>query len=185
MPPGTPGEIQPPAQPVHLESPPTAAIQWQQAWPSIVTAGVIAGVVSFLPLVGTGFFLWALAAGAWAIYLYRHRAPGGALTGGIGWRLGALTGLVAFAVFTFLFALGIVFFGAGPQIRETVRTALADAAARSGTPQSQQVLDFLLSPGGVATVVTITMVVFLAIFLLCGGIGGAISASRLRDKPRR
>lgn len=184
MPPGTPGEIQPPAQPVRLESPPTAAIQWQQAWPSVLKAGVIAGLVSFLPLIGIGFFLWVLAGGGWAIYLYRHRSPGTALTGGIGWRLGALTGLVAFAVYAALFAISIAFFGTGPQIRDAVRKALEDAAARSATPQSQQVLDFLLSPGGIATIVTITMAVFLVVFLLSGGIGGAIGASRLRAKQR-
>ncbi len=184
MPPGTPDEIQPPAYPVQLQ-PPADAIHWREAWRCASIAGVVAGFISFLPILGIGFFLWALAAGAWAASAYIQRTSTGGSTRALGWRLGALTGLVSFCVYAVLFVFGILFFRTGPQLQQALQKAFEDAAARSGTPQSQQVLGWLLSPGGFAAIVTLVMVVFLVVFLVFGAIGGMLGASVLRPRQSR
>ncbi len=185
LPPGTPEEIQPPAEPVPFSHFHGAGIDWQQAWPSVLLAGGFAGLVSFLPFIGIGFFLWVAAGGAWAISLYHHRAPAAMISRRLGWRLGAVTGLVSFAIFAAGYAVGIAFFGIGPQLRDALLKSFADAAAQSASPQSQQVLDFVHTPGGFATVVTIMTALFLVIFLLCGALGGALGASFLRGRNSR
>ncbi len=148
-------------------------------------AGIIAGVVSFLPYIGLGFFLWVLVAGAWSVSLYRKRAPLVETSGGIGWRLGALTGLIACAVYLGFYGVAIAFFRVGPELRDALLKSFADAAARSATPQSQQVLDFVQTPSGFATVVTLMVVFFVVIFLLFGGVGGAIGAATSRGRDAR
>ena len=183
MPPGTPDEIQPPAQPIARFGTPSGVIDWAQAWRGILTAGLAAGLVSFVPILGIGFFLWALAAGAWAVGLYHRRRPGQVVTGGQGAWMGALTGAVTFVVYTLMLVVGIVFFNTGQQFRDAISSAFRDAAARSGnTPQTQELISFVSSPAGFATVVTFTVVVFLVIFLVSGAIGGLIGASTVRKR---
>ncbi len=185
MPPGTPDEIQPPAQPIASFGARADAVDWSQAWRGIVSAGIAAGLVSFVPILGIGFFLWALGAGAWAVGLYHRRRPSHLLTGGQGAGIGALTGAVTFLVYSLLLLVGIAFFNTGQQLRDAISTAFRDAAARSGdTPQTQELIAFVSSPAGFAMVVTFTVLVFLVIFLASGAIGGLIGASSSRRRAR-
>ena len=91
--PGTPAEMQPPAEPVPIHSLPLpraqGSIDWRAAFPTIGIAGFFTGLASLLPL----GIVWVIAGGILTVVLYRKRHPEASpLTSGSGARMGAATG---------------------------------------------------------------------------------------------
>jgi len=176
--PGTPGELQPPARPVDLDPNAPArsgaqlppALLWSHALPSALSAGVLLAVCWILPPLM--FFFWLLAGGAIAVVLYRRRVPGSTITPALGSRIGALAGLAGFAIFAALFS-GQMFF-AGGTFRAMVEEKLKQQV-NSGDQATQELMQRMLTPEGMAVMVTMVLVVFLVLFVLLGSAGGALS----------
>jgi hypothetical protein len=178
LPPGTPEDAQPPAKPVELgpEVPERAApatIEWSQALPAAATAGIVLALAWVIPPVG--FVLWVVAAGLVGVAFYRRRVPAGGLTPRMGARIGAISGLFGFAVFAFLLAMDLLTRGGG-KFHEVLQQVLQQAAARNADPRAQQAIQQLMSPAGLAFLVTFAMVIFLVMFLLFSAAGGALGA---------
>ena len=70
---------------------------------AFLAAGVSA-VLSTLPVVGLFAIVWWISGGFLAVYLYRRRT-GQSLTVRNGARIGWITGVITFAIFSILFAL--------------------------------------------------------------------------------
>jgi len=184
MPPGTPDEIQPPAQPVSFAAPLPEGIDWRAARASIAVAGVLAGFAAMVvPLGGIGALFWTFVATVAVVRLYARR-PAASLTWAQGARLGAATGLASFVTWAVLFVIAIVGFHQGPQLREYVLKSMQEAATAYPAPQSAQVIEFISSPAGFAFFVTLTVVLFLVFSVACGLVGGAM-AGALFSKQRR
>jgi len=67
---------------------------------AIIAVGVI-GLLSVIPLLGYGFFFWAIAGGILASYLYIKKSPSPVpLTEGL--LLGAISGIVASLIYLFV-----------------------------------------------------------------------------------
>jgi len=158
-------------------------IDWSQALPAVALAAVISSVLMVVPL--GAFGLGMLAAGGFSVLLYRRRDPATDVTPGMGARLGALGGLLGFGIFVVFMAVSALLLGGGDKMREAVKEAIAQAAARSGDPQTQQALEFFKTPAGMAFVIVAGMAVMLVLFVGLASLGGALGAVLLRRKERR
>jgi hypothetical protein len=175
----------PPAEPEHVQvasSVPAApvvagrpaTIDWSQAFPSALWAGVVLAAAWIVPYIG--YFLWIIAAGILAVGLYRRRMPDASLTPSNGARLGAVCGLFGFAGFAGLMAIGLLMMRGSSKFRELLQQTMQQAAANNPDPRAQEMLSQLMTPAGMAVMVTIVLVVFLIGFVLLGSAGGAIGA---------
>lgn len=186
LPPGTPENIQPPAQPVPLPLA-SPAVDWRLGLTAAAVGGLAAAVASLVPIVRAGCCLWMLGGGALAVSFYRRRSSTD-VTSGMGARLGAATGVLGFFIFAGLNAIlifiEIVVFHMGAQIRSEMRQALEQSAARNPDPQVQAMVQWMMSPQGFATIVTIGMLLFFMAFVLFCTAGGALGASLFGKRAR-
>lgn len=175
MPPGTPGDLQPPATPVPLGNP--VAIDWKRAMPAILGAAAIGAIPSWLPIISLGCCLWLTAAGALSVLFYGKRAGGASsITVGAGTRLGAVTGLCAFLIMAALQFLGMLATGPG-KVKQVMLESLRRSAERNPDPSAQQIIARMSTPEGLAMLVTVMIVGALVAYVIFGIIGGAIGAS--------
>ncbi|HWQ55814.1 MAG TPA: zinc ribbon domain-containing protein [Bryobacteraceae bacterium] len=137
-------------------------------------AASLAALLSWIPLVNLGFFIWWLSGGFLAVYLYRRRT-GQFLTVGSGLRLGWITGILTFVIMTAMFTVTIVPValnagGMGALFEQQMRHMPA------GDPNVQEALRMFQSPGGVATILSFMLVMFFALITLLATVGGALGA---------
>ena len=125
-----------------------------------------------------------LAAGLLSVAFYRRGVPGGNLTAGLGSRLGALSGMIGFGIFSLLTALETLIFRSGGELRAALLQAVDQAAARNSEPQAQQMLEYLKSPQGLAVVMVMGFIVMFFLFLVLSTLGGVLGAALLRRKGR-
>lgn len=177
----------------NLSSPPPylaalpGAIEWRHALPAAALAGLVAAVA--MAITGGGFGLGMLASGAFAVLIYHRRSPQTSLTAGVGARLGAVTGFISSVALALLLSLEMAFLHTGSQLRQELRSTLLQsieqAANRAGTdPQTQQAVQFLRSPQGLALMLSLGILVTFLLFMLCSSIGGAISAALLGKRKQ-
>jgi len=160
---------------------PAPVFQWQHAWPAIMFAGATMGALSALPLLALLFPVWMILAGTLAVSFYLRRTGLRSLATALGARLGALSGLMAFAVYALFTAGTLLLFGA--EIREQMRQLMSARMQSAATdPQSQALMQWFLSPQGMNVVIIIGMVIFLFGFVLLGTGAGAFWA---RSRSRR
>lgn len=177
LPPGTPDEVQPPAEPVFRPG-----ISWRAARPSIIVAGILAAVAAMIaPVGGIGVLFWTFLASLVVVRLYSRR-PDARLTGASGARLGAATGLAAFLAWVVLFLVAIFGLHQGPQLHEFVIKAMRESSANYPTPQATQAMDFITSNSGFATFIVLMLVLLLLFSVICGALAGALAGAVF---PRR
>lgn len=161
--------------------PPIPAIRLHKrtALRSAFVAGVIAALISILPL---GVILGAPAGGFLSVLLYRRRSLLGDPPPGSGFRLGALAGLFGCAIFILLVSAEILLFHGENEMRNGMIEAVHRQQARNPDPQARQMLDYFMTPHGMI-IMMIGGLVFVAIlFVLLSGLGGTVSAMLLRRK---
>jgi hypothetical protein len=135
-----------------------------------------------LPL--TKEFLWMLAGGALGVALYVRRRPGTELTPAMGARMGAVAGLIGFGAFAVLLAFQLLLFGRGGHLRSQMQQMVQQSAGRNNDPRVQEMLQRLMSPEGLALVITIGLLIFLVAFVAFAAIGGALGASLFGRRRR-
>jgi hypothetical protein len=197
FPPGTPGDVQPPARPVGLAPASPGAIDWSQGVRASALAGLLLALaIFFVPVIVAGIGLvlhlgqgaigllvllasWCcmLAAGALAVRFYRRRRPGTTIRPGVGARLGVMSGLLGFFLYSVPQALRLAFFHLGGSVREAMQKAIEQSAAQSPDPKAQELMRNLMSPGVLAAFLTFLVVLFFLVFLVLSSLGGAIGAS--------
>jgi hypothetical protein len=155
------------------------AIHWSRAFPAVVWGALLAAVSMIAPLGMLGLGL--LMGGALAVASYRRRVPG-AMTRGMGAKLGALAGALGFAVYIVLIAAQVATFRMGGQIRQALLDAVDKAAARSADPQAAAAAAQLKSPEGLAFMMGAFLVIMLLLFLIGASLGGALGVSLLRKR---
>jgi len=95
FPPGTPGEIQPPAQRVALPT----KIRARDAIGPGLAASIVMIVALLLIRIPAALILITTAAGGLAVFLFKRRSPHIALTARNGARVGMMSGLFSFGLF--------------------------------------------------------------------------------------
>lgn len=187
--PGTPDEVQPPAQPVGFGyHPPPPALKppefrWQDAMPGAMLAGAVTALVLIIPL--AAYALWPLAAGALAVLFYKRRQSGAELSGGDGARVGAVAGLFAFAMFAVLMGMQMAAMSGSGKFRDMMTQALQQSAARNPSPEAQDMVQKFLTPEGIAVMVVLVFVMFLVMFVGLSSIGGVLGARLLKKRENK
>ena len=125
--------------------------------------------------------LLALPVGGWfSVFLYSRRPEPLPVSAGLGARIGAVTGLAAFGIYAIMMAVVLVF--QRKLFLEEIKKAMTAAAAQNPNPQAQQLVEKLMSPEGIAVLVTVSAVFLFFIFLVLCSVGGAIGGSMAKGK---
>jgi hypothetical protein len=200
LPPGTPEELQPPAEPVTPEPRrewnrqpvyDVPGMDWKSARRASLLAGIIGGIGSLVPA-GVFIGFWILAAGGISITIYRRRTPHSQVSPANGFRMGAMAGFFAFIFNAILTSLGMLSSTARSELRGSLQQRLNELVANTPDAAAQQTLknlaDWISTPVGLATVVVITLIFAAMFFFIIAGIGGSIGASlfgKHESKPVR
>jgi hypothetical protein len=156
---------------------PSQSIYWAQGLPAAAIAGLIAGFgMMFIGLFG----LWMLAAGFLSVVFYRQRTRGGLLLPRAGARLGALSGVLGFAIFAFVMVPTGLF-------RTMMLEMIRKYAAQGSDPQlqalSERWVELLKTPEGLAAWL-VGLFLFLILASAVGGaLGGVLLSRRGRHGP--
>ncbi len=172
-----------------IDSPPSprlpgsklGSIDWSHGLPAAAMAGLIAATLMVFPFAGFG--LGMILAGGLAALFYRRRAPYAELTPGTGIRLGLITGLIGFGIYTIFFAAVFVLTGAD-KLRLILSEQIAKSATASSDPQYLQALEYFKTPQGLALALILGLATLLVIFLIFSAAGGALGALWVRRRER-
>ncbi len=167
-------------------------VDWQKAFGAAFSIALPIGVLTAVPGLSLGFFLWVVGGAAMAVALYRRRRPGAMLDARSGFRIGALTGLFAAYISAALIAiLQLVeryqFHLGAVMDREYVeRMEQSTAMVQSGADTEAQLrayLHFLLTPDGRATMSLAGAAVVSVAMILLAGMGGLLGV-RMYNRRR-
>lgn len=153
----------------------------QAAVRSALNAGAIAAVLCLLPL---GFIVAMPMSGYFGVRLYRRRSAGPSLTPGAAFKLGALSGLFGFLIFTPLAVVLMLAAHAEDKIRTMIIEDLQRAQAVYPDHRLQW-LDYFTTPRGMVAYVILSAVLICMAFVMFSGAGGAISAMLFRKRRPR
>jgi hypothetical protein len=128
-----------------------------------VIGGVIAGILSGIPIIGGCCFLWAIGGGFLAIWMYMKNAPGPMVMGDAA-KLGAVTGVIG-AIVAVVIRVPLMLLGVG-------MAAMSDNARSAG-----------LGAGFAAAAGTMG-IVFTAIVVIGFAVLGAIIGNAVLGKNR-
>lgn len=157
------------------------AINWSQAFPSAALAGVIAAALMIFPL--GAFGLGMVASGALAAIFYHRRTPATPLTFAIGAKLGALSGVIGFFIFT-VFAAVVTLLSGTERLRAVMLEAVNQSAARTSDPQTLQAFEYFRTPIGLAIILVFGLIFLFLMFLLFSTAGGALGVAWVRRRRR-
>ena len=157
-------------------------IEWRWALRACAIAALIAALVMALGLIVP--LLAGLGAGFLAVMFYHRRNPAWSVNARSGARLGAVCGLLFFAISTIIEAMAVALFHAGEQVRQKVLEALQQAAARATDPQVQSALESLKTPEGWAAMLILGMVFWGLLSVASGSLAGALTGAFLGRRNR-
>ncbi len=149
--------------------------------------GLGAALLSTVPVVAVGCCLWMLGAGALSVWFYRRQVPGVLITPGMGMKIGALAGVFGFIGNAILTSLSFAFLRSSGALRSAMEEQMTRQMAGNSDPKVQEMmhnmLDWMTSPQGAATMIVMIVLVLGVMFVLLCAAGGALGASM--SGPRR
>jgi hypothetical protein len=155
-------------------------MQWSQAFKPCSLA---AGIASLLMLLGLNPFVGMFSVGFLAVIFYRQGSPLASIRPGTGARLGALSGLLCFAMASIVEAALVLLLHKGAEIRTALLTAVNQAAARTSDPQALAVFNHFKSPEGLEFLMIFGLLFGLVAAIVLAAISGALGGAVL-GKPR-
>ena len=163
-------------------------LNWRHALPSASTAALAMAIASMLPKLNAFFPLWMIGGGLLAVVLYGRRSMLPQVSSVLGGKVGALAGLLGFLFFAVFISaymtIATVVLHQGEQIRAQLRGVLEQAAANNHDASTQQVLQWVQTPEGLAAIMVLSMFLFLIAFLLLSTAGGIFGAALARRKGK-
>lgn len=154
-------------------------MQWSQALKPCTLA---AGVASLLMLLGLNPFVGMVSVGFLAVVFYRQGRPQASIRPGTGARLGALSGLICFAMASIVEAMLVLVLHKGSEIRQALLTAINQAAARTSDAQALAMFEHFRSPEGLEFLMVFGLlfglVAAIVLSALSGALGGAVLGPR-------
>ncbi len=155
-------------------------MQWSQALKPCTLAAV---VTSLLMLVGLNPFVGMLMVGFLAVVFYRLGSPEASIRPSAGARLGALSGLICFALASIVEAVAVLALHKGAEIRQALLTTINQAAARTSDPQALAMFERFKSPEGLEALMIFGILFGLVAGVMLAALTGALGGAVLR--PRR
>lgn len=190
--PGTPEDLQPPAEPMMHERDapaPTSSgagfsisenkLQWRPAISSALIAGMLAAVgtsVGVVPLA----MLCMFAAGGLAVTLYRRRAGHHAVGAWMGAKVGMLAGGWGFGLLALLSAIQLFSASRLTELHRIFQEKMQEMMATNTEPETRQTLeqfrDYLGTDHGLIVVSLIGIVILGIVFVGFSALGGVLGA---------
>lgn len=144
-----------------------------------IYAGAIGSLIGMLPF---AFLVGLPLAGVLAVRFYRSGPFFRDVSPRTGFSLGALSGLLAFAMLVVIRTVSIAASGGGGEFRRGLVDAVHRAQGSNADPQAQLVFQFFLSQRGMTVMIVFGLAFTAAVFLLLAGLGGLVSASISRRR---
>jgi hypothetical protein len=151
-------------------------MQWSQAFRPCALAAVVA---SLLMALGLNPFVAMFSVGFLAVVFCRQSRREILMRPAIGAGLGALAGLLWFAMSSILEALVIILFHKGPELSSELAKRIQQASSQTSDPQVLAVFDRLKSPGGLEVLMLIGLIFAFLASLVLGGLGGLLGGAIL------
>ncbi len=136
-----------------------------------------AAIGALLCTIRFGVVIGMPLAGILAARFYRSGAFGRSLSPQQGFRLGALSGLFAFAMLVFVSAITVVGLGGQAEFRNRMLEIVHQYQAANPDPQAQQVFQYFQTPQGMAVMIIGGMLFACVVFVVVAALAGMISAS--------
>ena len=162
-------------------------IVWSRAALAVIVPALVAAALMLVPIANLGFLLWIALAGASSVLMYARRMPGALIDAGIGARLGALVGVIAFAIECALIGLQIAASAAAgkAEFRDQVIQALREQTARNPDPNVVAMMNrWIANPQALALIMIASLLLLFLVFLALGSLGGALAGARRRSRSR-
>jgi len=188
--PGTPEDLQPPAEPMVAERRPFETNQpegpyppnkliWRPAIGSALVAGMVAAVGTSIPIIPLAM-LCMFASGGLAVTLYRRRAGFRTVTPWMGVKLGLLSGGLGFGLLALLSTFRLFAASERLELRTAFHDKMQEAITSTADPEVRQVMDqfrgYIATDHGLILLVLFFLVVAAVFFLMFSALGGALGA---------
>jgi hypothetical protein len=153
-------------------------------WPVALRACAIAALIAAL-FMAFGLMvplLAVLGAGFLGVTIYHRRNPAWLVNARSGAQLGAVCGILFFALAAVFESIAVAVFHTGNEVRQKLLEALQQAAARSNDPQVQAAFEKLRTPEGIALMLVFGMIFLFLLSIAAGGLAGALTGAFLGRK---
>lgn len=168
-----------------VETPSAPQVVLPMGWSGIFRPAVLAAVVaSLLTVLGLYPVVAMVTAGFLSVLFYRQRWPGSVIQAAMGVRLGALSGLVWFAVSSIVGAVRILFLHQGAEIRGELIKVVDQAAAQIADPQVLAWFNFFKTGRGLEFLMTVILICGLFLSIVLAVIGGVLGGTILGRKGK-
>jgi hypothetical protein len=156
-------------------------MQWSEAFRPCALAALVA---SLLMSMGLNPFVAMFSVGFLAVVFYRQRRREIVIKATAGAGIGALGGLLWFAMSSVLEALIVIVLHKGPELRNELIVRIQQAASQTSDPQVLALFERLKTGGGLEVLMlTGLFFAFLAAIVL-GALGGALGGAILARRDR-
>jgi len=157
-------------------------VRWSQSVGSCALAALIASILMAL---GLHPFVAMVSAGFLAVVFYRQRRPEIRLNASTGAALGALGGLLWFAMSSIVEVLLVIFLHKGPELRAVLVAKIQETASQTTDPQMLAMFERFKTPGGLEFLMLSALILAFLASIVLGGLGGTLGSVILgrRDRP--
>jgi len=154
---------------------------WSAAFRPCMLAALIAAI-----LMAAGLYplISMISVGFLAVVFYRQRWPGSAIKRAVGVRLGALGGLLLFAISAGIGTIFTFFLHKGPEIRTWLIEGIDQSAKRTADPQALAMFEWFKTADGLEVWMLFLLVFFFVASIVLGILGGALGAALLGRNNR-
>ena len=156
-------------------------MQWSQALRPCALAALVA---SLLMSLGLNPFVAMFSVGFLAVVFYRQSQRGIMIKTSSGAALGALGGLLWFAMSSIFEALVVIFLHKGPELRNELLAKIQQAASQTSDPQVEAVFERFKSQGGLEFLMLMGLVFAFLASIVLGSLGGALGGAILGRRDR-
>lgn len=156
-------------------------MQWSEAFKPCALAALVA---SLLMTLGLNPFVAMFSVGFLAVVFYRQRHRELVIKASAGAGLGALGGLLWFAMSSVLEALIVILLHKGPELRNELMLKIQQAASQTSDPQVLAIFERLKTSGGLEVLMLTGLIFAFLAAIVLGSVGGALAGVILgrRDK---
>ncbi len=151
-------------------------MSWSDALRPCALAALVA---SLLMSLGLYPFVAMVCVGFLAVLFYRQRRSTTTINAKTGARLGALGGLLWFAMSAILEMVVVLVQHKGPELRKGLLAVIDQAASRTSDPQTLAILERFKSPDGLEALMVFTVISGFIIAIVLAAIGGALGGALL------
>jgi len=151
-------------------------MQWSRAIRPCALAAVVASVLMAL---GLNPFVAMFCVGFLAVVFYRQRQPATPIKAMTGAGVGALGGLLWFAISSILEAMVVIFMHKGPELRDELLKRIEQATSQTSDPQVLEMFDRFKTPGGLEFLMILGLACAFIAAIVLAGLGGVLGGAVL------